>query len=84
MVLKCSAIIWPCEKSQAQSGIRIYDFAKKTWNKAELLRDQDQVYVVSNQPTPEFNSSTMRIAYQSPATPQTIMEVQLANGDAKF
>ncbi len=68
------------EKSQAQSGIRIYDFAKKTWNK---LNFKDQVYMVSNQPTPEFNSSTMRIAYQSPATPQTIMEVQLANGERK-
>ncbi len=68
------------EKKRAQSAVKIYDFAKKSWRK---LSFDDQVYTVSSQATPEFNSSTMRLAYQSPATPPSVLEVNLADGKRK-
>ena len=68
------------EKSQALNRIRIYDFAKKSW---KTIAFDDQVYLAMNTGTPEYRSGTMRINYQSPVTPSTVMEVDLASGQRK-
>jgi oligopeptidase B len=65
------------EKSRAQSRLRIYDFGTKKWKTVQF---DDPVYTVRTGATPEFKTQQLRISYQSPITPPTVLDVDMASG----
>ncbi|WP_226929568.1 S9 family peptidase [Janthinobacterium aquaticum] len=65
------------EKSQALNRARIYDFAKKNWKTVQF---DDPVYLATAAGTPEFTATQFRMAYQSPVTPPTVIDVAMADG----
>jgi oligopeptidase B len=66
------------EKSKALNRLRIYDFSQKTWKSVQF---DDPVYLAMSAGTPEFTSSRLRLSYQSPLTPPTIMDVDMGTGE---
>jgi len=66
------------EKTNALVRMRIYDFRKKTW---KTVKFDDPVYLASSAGTPEFTSTRYRMSYQSPVTPQTVMDMDMASGE---
>ncbi len=65
------------EKANALTRARIYDFRKKAW---KTVRFDDEVYLATAAGTPEFSSSLFRMSYQSPLTPLTTLDVDMASG----
>jgi oligopeptidase B len=65
------------EKANALNRIRIYDFNKKTWKSVKF---DDPVYLAAGAGTPEFSAGAYRLSYQSPVTPPTIIDVDMASG----
>ncbi|MFZ6658513.1 S9 family peptidase [Undibacterium sp. TJN19] len=65
------------EKSQALNRIRIYDFASKQW---KTVKFDDPVYLAMGAGTPEFSATRYRMSYQSPVTPPTVLDVDMATG----
>ena len=66
------------EKTNALARTRIYDFKKKSW---KTIKFDDPVYLAMGAGTPEFSSTRYRMSYQSPVTPQTVMDVDMATGE---
>jgi oligopeptidase B len=65
------------EKTNALNRIRIYDFNKKTWKSVKF---DDPVYLATGTGMPEFSAGAYRLSYQSPVTPPTIIDVDMASG----
>ncbi|WP_317205080.1 S9 family peptidase [Janthinobacterium sp.] len=65
------------EKSGALNRSRIYDFAHKSWRGVEF---DEPVYLARPIPTPEFTATRYRLSYQSPLTPPTVLDVDMASG----
>ncbi|MEJ7805065.1 MAG: S9 family peptidase [Telluria sp.] len=65
------------EKASALSRMRIYDFARKSW---KTVKFDDPVYQARGAGNPEFSADSYRLTYQSPVTPPTVLDVDMANG----
>ena len=65
------------EKSQALNRARIYDFNSKQW---KTVKFDDPVYLATGAGTPEFSATKFRMFYQSPVTPPTTIDVDMATG----
>jgi oligopeptidase B len=65
------------EKTKALARLRIYDFKKKTW---KAIKFDDPVYLARSAGTPEFTSTRLRLSYQSPVTPPTVLDVDMGSG----
>ncbi len=65
------------EKSNALNRARIYNFNTKAWT---TLQFDDPVYLMRGAGTPEFASDKYRVSYQSPVTPPTTMDIDMATG----
>ncbi|MES2317943.1 MAG: S9 family peptidase [Pseudomonadota bacterium] len=66
------------EKTLALTRLRIYDFKKKSW---KTIKFDDPVYLARSAGTPEFTSTRVRLSYQSPVTPPTVLDVDMASGE---
>jgi oligopeptidase B len=66
------------EKTRALTRMRIYDFKKKTW---KAVKFDDPVYLARSAGTPEFSSARLRLSYQSPVTPPTVLDVDMHSGE---
>ena len=66
------------EKTMALTRMRIYDFKKKTWKSVKF---DDPVYLARSGDTPEFTSTKVRLSYQSPVTPPTVLDVDMGSGE---
>ncbi|MDO9191720.1 MAG: S9 family peptidase [Undibacterium sp.] len=66
------------EKTLALNRSRIYDFASKQWKSVKF---DDPVYLANSAGTPEYTSTRYRLSYQSPVTPPTVMDVDMASGE---
>ena len=64
------------EKTDALARMRIYDFKKKSW---KTVKFDDPVYLARGAGTPEFTSASYRLSYQSPVTPPTTLDVDMAS-----
>jgi oligopeptidase B len=65
------------EKTAALARMRIYDFKKKSWKSVKF---DDPVYLARGAGTPEYTSAAYRLSYQSPVTPPTTLDVDMASG----
>ena len=65
------------EKTRALARMRIYDFKKQSWKSVKF---DDPVYLARGAGTPEFSSTRFRLSYQSPVTPPTVLDVDMASG----
>jgi oligopeptidase B len=65
------------EKTNALNRARVYDFKKKSW---KTVKFDDPVYLATPSSTPEFTSTRFRMSYQSPLTPLTTLDVDMASG----
>ncbi len=68
------------ESSQALNRMRVYDFKSKQW---KAISFNDPVYLAMSGGTPEYQSTQLRISYQSPITPPMVMDVDMASGERK-
>ena len=66
------------EKTNALNRARIYDFKKKSWR---TVKFDDPVYLANAIPTPEFSTTRFRMSYQSPVSPLTTMDIDMATGE---
>lgn len=65
------------EKTLALNRFRIYHFRSKQWRTVQF---DDPVYLARSIFTPEFTSTQMRLSYQSPVRPATILDINMASG----
>lgn len=65
------------EKTQALNRARIYDFSSKQWKTVQF---DDPVYLATPAGTPEFTATRFRMSYQSPVTPPTTLDIDMATG----
>jgi oligopeptidase B len=65
------------EKTDAQERSRIYNFADHSWR---TLQFDEAVYTSHAGGTPEFTSRRYRLIFQSPVTPSTVFDVDMASG----
>ncbi len=65
------------EKTRALNRVRIYDFKTHAW---KTVRFDDPVYLARGAGTPEFGATRYRLSYQSPVTPPTVLDVDMASG----
>jgi oligopeptidase B len=63
------------EKSQALEHFRVLDFRSGAWHDVVF---PEAVYAAMEMPTPEFRSRTFRFSYQSPITPNSVFDCDLA------
>jgi oligopeptidase B len=68
------------EKTMAQQRQRIFDFTKQDW---KTVTFDEPVYLSSVGENPEFDSKQLRMQYQSPVTPRTVLEVNMADGSRR-
>ena len=66
------------EKANALNRSRIYSFRDRSWKTVQF---DDPVYFASPAATPEFTSTRLRMSYQSPLTPPTVLDVDMATGE---
>ena len=65
------------EKTQAQNRQRIYDFAKDSWKSVTF---DEGVYASHLDNNPEFDTRRLRMSFESPITPRTVLDVDMADG----
>ncbi len=63
------------EQSEGLSRLRVFDFAKGAWRE---LTFPEPIYTAFPGGTPEFNSPTFRVSYQSMVTPPSVYDYTLA------
>ncbi|CUI06063.1 Protease II [Janthinobacterium sp. CG23_2] len=66
------------EKSNALNRARIYSFKTKSWKTVQF---DDPVYMATRMGTPAWDATSYRMAYQSPVTPSTVLDVDMASGE---
>ena len=65
------------EKSNALNRARIYNFKNKSWKTVQF---DDPVYTATRMRTPAYDATSYRMAYQSPVTPSTVLDIDMASG----
>ncbi|MDQ1830837.1 S9 family peptidase [Massilia scottii] len=65
------------EKSNALNRARIYNFKTRSWKTVQF---DDPVYMATRMRTPAFDATSYRMAYQSPVTPSTVLDVDMTSG----
>ncbi|WP_370662644.1 S9 family peptidase [Massilia frigida] len=65
------------EKSNALNRARIYSFKTKSWKTVQF---DDPVYMAARTRTAAWDATSYRMAYQSPVTPPTVLDVDMASG----
>ena len=65
------------EKTNALNRTRIYNFKSKQWKTVQF---NDEVYLAMSTGTHEYTSTKLRMSYQSPTTPATVMDIDMATG----
>ena len=65
------------EKANAQDRVRVYDFAKRAWRTVNF---SEAVYAVTPVDLADFASPQVRVSFQSPVTPPTVIDIDLASG----
>jgi oligopeptidase B len=65
------------EKTNALNRVRIYDFKSRAWKTVQF---DDPVYMAIGAGTPEFTATRYRLSYQSPVTPPTVLDIDMASG----
>ncbi|MDM5177909.1 S9 family peptidase [Massilia sp. DJPM01] len=65
------------EKSNALNRARIYSFKTKSWKTVQF---DDPVYMATRTRTAAWDATSYRMAYQSPVTPPTVLDVDMASG----
>lgn len=68
------------EKTMAQKRQRIFDFAKQDWKDIGF---DETVSLSSIGQNPEYDTRQLRLSYQSPITPRTVLEVNMVDGTRK-
>jgi oligopeptidase B len=63
------------EKAAALEHFRVLDFQSQKWHEVGF---PESVYAAFAMPTPEFRSRTFRFNYQSPVTPESVFDCDLA------
>ena len=66
------------EKTNALNRTRIYNFKTKQWKSVQF---KDEVYLAVSSGTPEYATQQLRMSYQSPTTPPTIMDIDMLTGE---
>ena len=66
------------EKVNALNRSRIYDFRTKAW---KTVAFDDTVYLANGTRMPEYTATHFRMTYQSPLTPPTVLDVDMATGE---
>ncbi len=66
------------ESSKALNHSRIYRFSSQTWQPVQF---EDDVYLAFSEGTADFSSHFVRMSYESPVTPPTIMDIDMRNGE---
>ena len=69
------------EQSEGLSRLRVFDFAKGAWRE---LTFPEPIYTAFPGGTPEFNSPTFRVSYQSMVTPPSVYDYTLATLERKL
>ncbi|WP_211462411.1 S9 family peptidase [Collimonas silvisoli] len=69
------------EKTDAQERSRIYNFAEHSWHTVQF---DEAVYASHPGGTPEFTSHRYRLTYQSPVTPPTVFDIDMASGQREL
>ena len=69
------------EQSEGLSRLRVFDFAKGTWRE---LTFPEPIYTAFPGGTPEYNSPTFRVSYQSMVTPPSVYDYTLATLERKL
>ncbi|HWW07521.1 S9 family peptidase [Collimonas sp.] len=69
------------EKADAQERTRIYNFADRSWR---TLQFDEAVYSSHAGGTPEFTSHRYRLMYESPVTPPTVFDIDMASGQREL
>jgi oligopeptidase B len=65
------------EKSLALEHFRVRDFRSGRWHEVDF---PEPVYAAQAVPTPEHTAHTFRFSYQSPATPSSVYDHDMATG----
>ncbi|WP_229483647.1 S9 family peptidase [Massilia horti] len=65
------------EKASALNRVRIHDFKSRGWKTVQF---DDPIYAARGNGTPEFTATRYRLSYQSPVTPPTVLDVDMASG----
>jgi oligopeptidase B len=65
------------EKTMAQNRQRIYDFAKESWKTVQF---DEAVHATRIELNPEFDTRRLRMTFESPLTPRTVLEVDMIDG----
>lgn len=65
------------EKADAQNRSRIYNFSDRSWKTVQF---DEPVYASHASGTPEFTSRRYRLMFQSPVTPPTVLDIDMASG----
>ena len=68
------------EKANAQKRHRIHDFAKQDW---KAITFDETAYVTRVGENPEFDSRRLRLQFESPVTPRTVLELDMADGSRR-
>lgn len=66
------------EKTQALNRTRIFNFKTNEW---KTVAFDDEVYLAMSAGTPEVSSRRLRMSYQSPVTPPTVLDIDMATGE---
>ncbi len=69
------------EQSEGLSRLRVFDFAKGAWRE---LTFPEPIYTAFPGGTPEYNSPTFRVSYQSMVTPPSVYDYTLATLERKL
>ena len=69
------------EKSAALNRLRTYDFGAGKWNDIAF---PEQVYLASPGDNEEFDTTTYRYEYESPVTPKSVLDYDLATHESKL
>jgi len=69
------------EQSQGLRRLRVFDFTKGAWRE---LSFPEPIYTAFPGGTPEFNSPTFRVSYQSMVTPATVYDYTMATLERKL
>jgi oligopeptidase B len=69
------------EQSEGLSRLRVFDFAQGSWRE---LTFPEPVYTASPGGTPEYDSPTFRVSYESMVTPPSVYDYTLATLERKL
>ncbi|HJW08970.1 MAG TPA: S9 family peptidase [Holophagaceae bacterium] len=69
------------EKKEGLARFRAFDFRKGSWRE---LAFPEEIYAAYNGGNPEYDQARFRFSYQSPVTPDSVFDCDLATGERKL